>query len=398
VNDGVTEMKTWWTAIPLAYADDRGFWGRDAGGLCLAFRQMGMDSKMVALGESSYGGKHPVIVQTQKTLEDPVWWREQNIDGLVFYSWAAPRWRKIAAAVRGAGIRLVLKLDTDGTKNPRVWWYQYVSRMALVYRARKHPFPLLMSLGKALVFRWIPSVHDTGMLEHMGYADVIGAESPMASARLKHLLRIYHRVDLAEKVRVIPHPVSSYMHYNRAVPKDKIILVVGRWDDAVKGGSLLMKVLPLILRDHPDYRAVVVGKGEGQLQRIRQHFSEDIRSRVQLVGAVPHAELPDYYQKARILLVPSVWETFCIAAAEALCCGCSVVGASRISSMNWFVSRSSGTLASSYSVDRFVDALGTEIESWEMGSREAETIAEKWKKLLASEAVARNIADPDFYL
>ena len=384
-------MKTWWTAIPLAYADDNGFWGRDAGGLCLAFRGLGMDSKMVALGEASFQSIHPVIVRPQQTLEDPAWWREQQIDGVVFYSWSAPRWKKMAWAIREAGIRLVLKLDTDGTKNPRLWWYQYVSRMRLVYRARRHPFPGIMALAKALAFRWIPALHDNGMLEHMGHADIIGAESPMACARLKRLLKIYRRSDLADKVRNIPHPVSSYMLPDPSRIKEKMILVVGRWDDAVKGGALLMKVLPVLLRDHPDYRAVIAGKGENYLLQAWRSFPEDVRSRVQLTGAVAHTELPSYYQRARILLVPSVWETFCIAAAEALCCGCSVVGAARISSMNWFVSQASGTLASDYSTERFVDALSTEVENWETGSRQASEIAAKWRPLLDSEAVAQEI-------
>lgn len=47
--------------------------------------------------------------------------------------------------------------------------------------------------------------------------------------------------------------------------------------------------------------------------------------RVKFTGFIPDIELPKYYRGAEALLVTSLWEGFCLPAAEAMACGCPVV-------------------------------------------------------------------------
>ena len=70
----------------------------------------------------------------------------------------------------------------------------------------------------------------------------------------------------------------------------------------------------------------IVGDGpqRSQLEQIAQQTS-----RVTLVGAVPYRSVPQYYRIARAGLYPSVGDTFCIAAAEAMACGVPVVASDR---------------------------------------------------------------------
>ena len=43
------------------------------------------------------------------------------------------------------------------------------------------------------------------------------------------------------------------------------------------------------------------------------------------VGSVPHAQMPEFYQRLDVLLLPSFREGFCLAVAEAMACGLPVV-------------------------------------------------------------------------
>jgi len=51
-----------------------------------------------------------------------------------------------------------------------------------------------------------------------------------------------------------------------------------------------------------------------------------ISHRVQFRGSVPQAELRTYYNAATVLVIPSHYESFGLAAVEALACGTPVIG------------------------------------------------------------------------
>ena len=50
-----------------------------------------------------------------------------------------------------------------------------------------------------------------------------------------------------------------------------------------------------------------------------------LRHHVRIMGHIPDEKLPAMYRGANALVVPSLWEGFCLPAAEAMACGCPVV-------------------------------------------------------------------------
>jgi glycosyltransferase involved in cell wall biosynthesis len=68
--------------------------------------------------------------------------------------------------------------------------------------------------------------------------------------------------------------------------------------------------------------------GEGRLQGYLQRLAEDlhISERVTFHGAVPHDQLPHFYQRAQYLLMTSQHEAYCMAALEAFACGMGIIG------------------------------------------------------------------------
>jgi len=91
-----------------------------------------------------------------------------------------------------------------------------------------------------------------------------------------------------------------------------------------KGVALIASALPPLLRDFPAWRLTLVGVGEGF--RAGDHFPADVLPRIEVV---PFAErgsrLRDLYRSFAIALLPSVYESFGLAGAEAMACGAALV-------------------------------------------------------------------------
>ena len=112
---------------------------------------------------------------------------------------------------------------------------------------------------------------------------------------------------------------------------DKVLLYVGRIE-SLKGVELLVHTVAQMDTCEP-VRALVVGDDNGQdneLARIRQ-LAETLQvdDAFDFVGRVPQEELPVYYSAADVCVVPSFYESFGLAALEAMACGTPVV-ASRV--------------------------------------------------------------------
>lgn len=105
------------------------------------------------------------------------------------------------------------------------------------------------------------------------------------------------------------------------------LLFVGRLDP-IKGIELLLES---VARMRTPARLIVVGgdpAGDPEVERLRgQAAALGIGARVAFPGAVPQRELPRYYRAADALVVTSRYESFGLAAVEALACGTPVVAA-----------------------------------------------------------------------
>jgi len=114
------------------------------------------------------------------------------------------------------------------------------------------------------------------------------------------------------------------------LPDDQpIILFVGRIEP-LKGIDVLIRAAALL--DGP-FRLLVVGGDHKDTARKRELMSLaselGLRQRVTFIDAIPHRDLPLYYNAADICVVPSYYESFGLVAVEAMACGTPVI-ASRV--------------------------------------------------------------------
>ena len=108
-----------------------------------------------------------------------------------------------------------------------------------------------------------------------------------------------------------------------------------------------------------------------------------------MLGRLDHQELNSYLRASKVYLLTSHSETFNIAGAEALCCGCSVVGPAQIPSSAYFAGKESGSISYIRNATHMSDALMAEVDEWNNQRRDPERISAQWVAELGAEAVAK---------
>jgi glycosyltransferase involved in cell wall biosynthesis len=380
------------TCTPVDYAADTRFFTRDSGLLCHGFRMAGHDAWVVMPGVSRPGETPGVLRGTTEELESADWWRAQGFELVVLYAWCDPKYRNIAEAVRAAGARLVQNLDTGGMFTPYggfMEWFRVCSTMGSGPQRVRLKFLAFARAMRDL----FPFVYEKKRLAMMDCSDAIAVVSEPAAASLRSYAAALGHPELNRKIMVVPHPVSPKMR--PGAEKSRHVLVVGRWRPAdwhQKDPRLTIQVLNAFLADFPSWTAEIVGSGGGDLGKSAA-CGEGVNERLMFRDEIPHGEMAARYQKSSIILCCSRYESFHIASAEALCCGCSVVVASHplLASTAWFTTRDSGTVARDRSPCSLVEALSAEARAWESGSRDATAISARWTPSLGAREIAEAI-------
>lgn len=372
----------WLVALGLHYCGAEIFWKRDSGLLCMGLRSQGGDARFVGLGEHFESKEEPVITGSMQDWENPDWWRQWEATGVIANFWGLSRFAKVARAIKEAGLFLFAKMDGDGLRTPRVAYWHYTCLSYSTMLDQNRWFPAVQAVLRSSIAWMLPRWHGGGTVEHLRNADLIAIESPIAKQRFCRFLEVAGGSELKGRMRVIVHPMTEDMIYDPGVPKEPLLITVGRWKTHLKGPKRMMGMLARALAERPEYRALVIGSGNEVMEQLRDAMPKEIQARITIIGYMAHEELAAYYQRARIVMNSSVTEGFCLAVGEALCCGASVVGPASIPGFHTCVSYQSGTLAYTRSVANLSDALLAEIDIWEAGERDPVAISTYWKERL----------------
>jgi glycosyltransferase involved in cell wall biosynthesis len=377
--------------IPLRYSESGQFWERDLGLIIAALAQLGHEAIFVALGDSHPDQKRrPLLLIDYATAANPDWWMKQNPDAIVINTWSAPRHDAIRRAATSAGCPVIEKLDTDGVKSPRIYPWHSIRR-SWVNHDLRHPIRSglprkVEAMARFLVTYLLPSLLDKPMVRCMERVPVYAAETPVASARVRRFLRMYDANPMP-RVVTVPHPVNTaQMGFSPADSKLNQVIAIGRWDDAVKGWPLLKAVSERFLQNCTEWSLIVAGTGcKTEGKKMEERFS----GRFSMIGRVGHEELNKLLRSSKIYMLTSHSETFNIAGAEALCCGCSIVGPAQIPSSAYFAGKNSGTVSYLRNATHMSDALMAEVDEWNNQRRDPERISAQWVAELGAEAVAK---------
>ncbi len=162
----------------------------------------------------------------------------------------------------------------------------------------------------------------------------------VASEHERDLLVALYDVDRA-RVHVVPCGVDldlftptdkeAARRRLRLEDGERIILFVGRIEP-LKGIDVLIGAAACLHEDE-NFRVLIVGgdaRAQAEVAQLRSLAERlDVDHHISFVGAVPHRELPLYYNAADVCVVPSYYESFGMVAVESMACGTPVV-ASRV--------------------------------------------------------------------
>lgn len=169
---------------------------------------------------------------------------------------------------------------------------------------------LAYSVSRALLNRWFRKLHGK-----------IAVSKAARNSFSRHFPGDY---------RIIPNGVDVE-RFNPDKPKlEKLshgrptILYVGRLDPR-KGLEHLLKAFPLILKDHPSARLIVVGGGRSP-SYYRPYMDAKVDRHISFEGMVPPELIPSYYASCDVYCSPATGkESFGIVLLEAMASGIPVV-------------------------------------------------------------------------
>lgn len=377
-----------YTCTPVAFGGGPDFFERDSGLLCRGFQQLGIESRAVMPGDRQREDQDDLIRTDYANLESVEWWKSHKLEALVLYAWGSPRYRLVAKAIHEAGIFLILNQDNGGFVSPLaglIGWLRdqwNLAGSAVVF---------LKQVLKGLTYGLL--ITDPLRAQHLRYGDVIACVSPAAAECYAKLCFYYASSSLVKKIVVIPHAVAERFQY-AGEGKRKQVACVGRWDDRIqKRPGMLMEVVEALLDRDADVSIVIAGVAIAEMHAWHQRLPLGQSERVTIKGKMSRDELVDLFQQSQVFYSPSAYESFGIAAAESLCCGCSVVASKSVSmsAFEWFVSEKSGCLAFANQVPEHVAAIQSELQAWDCGERDANLIAQRWSPRLLSSRVAQEV-------
>lgn len=389
----------WFTCTPIRFSGDHTFFSRDSGLLCKGFQMIGIECKAIMPGPEMENDQLEDLIRTDyRNLEDPAWWRELGGEGVVFYGWGSGKYVKIVKAIKLAGLKLVTHMDTAGMLGVLNGFGDYAKTLWTVSKGESPStlaafarFTARLGYGSTLgVLR-----NDFTRARHLQQADWIGAITPIALERIQKVCRVYGGDALAERVTLIPHPNSPFMRYDPKIPKEPLVVATGRWDDdRVKGTELLMSAVAELVAKSPVAKVEIYGTAPSFMSEWQRELPPEAGLRVHLMGVVRNEVLAKALQRASISLCTSLRESYHIASAEALCCGCSIVGpgVSEIPSMKWFTENGVGRMALR-TAGSMGEALLSELRAWEKDLRNPQEISRKWTERLHANKVAERILE-----
>lgn len=384
----------WFTCTPVEFGGGPDFFARDSGLLCRGFQSIGLDSKAVMPGVRKPEDEADLIRTEYQNLESAEWWRSNQLDGVVLYAWGSPKFRRVAKAIRESGAKLILNQDSSGRVSPLNGPLGWASEQWVLSGSGRSPALAIqgaLNILRGLTLGLLRT--DPLRASHLKQGDFIACVSPDAVENYRKLCGIYGGAAMAEKVVLLPHAVAGHLAFDpEKHTKQHRLIAIGRWDDPIqKRPSFLTETLGRLLLEDATIGIDIVGNITPELTAWKDRLPEP--GRVILHGKLPHGQLTELLACAQIYYCPSAYESFNIAAAEALCCGCSVVAANipTMASFRWFTSEHSGTLAKKDSADAHLAALLAEISLWKNGARNPTAISETWCGILHAGRVAERV-------
>lgn len=368
---------------------------KDTGQLVSGFMELGHNCEIIGISgavsnkSNKSGSRFPIRYITHGDAVSPAFWGGTNYDLVICYTWLRKKYLPMLSAIRKSAIKLIIKSDNDGRHTypvtPR-WGQDVVPLFSISY------FRILL---RKLQRRVLVNFYLRAFVNHIELADVVIIESPGAYANIAALLVHAGKPDLIAQIFPVQNPVDQSALICKLPLKRKLVVAVGDWKRIVgegfqKNTDCMIKVVSKFLRIEPEYDVVIIGDLGGR----EEYFAKlDIsqRNRLTICGNTVRQDMLEYLGQAQIFFMPSMTEGFSIAASEAVCMGCSIVGTPLECLVYLARGGIGGTISYDFKTNAVFGALLADVNRWKRGDYDANDISQYWRARLASKLISQLI-------
>ncbi len=369
---------------------------KDNGQIPLGLNEIGIETNLLTFPKkelSDHKPNFPLIQISQNELNTENFWLKNNSDVVLAYTWLHEAYNPMIEKIKSAGKKVIVKADSDG----RIGYPWLPSHLST-------PLSEELTLEHTIEHIWqrLPSkfLHRRALriaqqrIRQIELCDAVIIESPDALSNLNYFLSFWGREDLIKKTFFVPDPVSSTFTEAEVGAKQDIIVSFGRLDDFKQKNTFAMVNATVeFLEKKPKFVSLFFGNGKELINELTQYIPSVVADRMHVLGFIDRDRISQILSTAKIIFIPSRWESFGIAAAESLCMGCSVV-ATPIESFRYLTMQGfSGSLSANRRKESFLAALIQDEAKWEKGYYNPKKISEFWRNRLDRKNVAQSIAD-----
>lgn len=170
------------------------------------------------------------------------------------------------------------------------------------------------------------------------------------------------------------------------------IIFVGKFHER-KGVYELFQILNHLLPLNDDYFFEFVGNHTVfQKSTLLTHLDPFLRSRVTFTGSVRHEQLPEMYNSAALMIMPSRAEAFGLTAIEAMACGCVVAMANRATGPELIVDGVDGILINAADAERSAITLHKVLSNSTLLNNIRSKAIEKSLQFSSDQIIPQNLA------
>lgn len=286
----------------------------------------------------------------------------------------------VIEVLQGFGVPVILKGDTDGTLG-----YPLIPN----FLRAVSPFASFWNMLVHAAIRLLPRVYVKPKLYQISMANAVVFESPLAGSNISAVMCSAGSAAELDKLELIPNSLAESFFSapaHKKIEQTISVVAVGRWlDRRPKGTDLLEQTCIAASQLANDMKFTFVGEGSKDLaEKLKNASGRDCFEAVEWLTS---EELAELYRSTHISLVTSRVESFSLSAAEALCCGNSIVSTPLEPLYFLCQGGRTGSVAKNFSSSAIVGALMHEVALWRKGERDSLEIANYWQGELSRDTI-----------
>ncbi len=173
-----------------------------------------------------------------------------------------------------------------------------------------------------------------------------------------------------EKIEVIPYPYVPSNNYSN-IPlgtKTRTITFFGKLN-VHKGMVNYTQVIKNVLKKHPDYKFVLIGKDGNSHKKgvsMKEFMQKELNLYLKNIEFIDNVPLDDIYkvlEEAEICVFPSIWDNFPLVCLESMSAGRAIVASKEGGMYDMLHSTDSGILVNPKKVNEIVKGINFFIEN-----------------------------------